>query len=151
MIAERFSRFGGLVGLIFCVCEGKAMIQAFAIFIGGGIGAVLRYLVGIVIFRVLCFPLSTFIANVLGSFIIGFLSAYFMNRMELSDVCRLALTVGFCGGLTTFSTFSLELFEMLVQQRFLPALAYAALSISLCLAAVYGGMNLGKLFFSIAN
>ncbi len=49
------------------------MIQVFAIFIGGGIGAVLRYLVGIVMFRVLCFPLSTFIANVLGSFIIGFL------------------------------------------------------------------------------
>ncbi len=55
MIAEQFSRFGGLVGLIFCVCEGKAMIQAFAIFIGGGIGAVLRYLVGIVMFRVRVF------------------------------------------------------------------------------------------------
>lgn len=127
------------------------MIQVFAIFIGGGIGAVLRYFVGIAMFRVGCFPMSAFIANVLGSFIIGFLSAYFMNKTELSDSCRLALTVGFCGGLTTFSTFSLELFEMLAQQRFLPALAYVVLSVGLCLAAVYGGVGLGKLFFSIAN
>ena len=123
------------------------MINVFAVFIGGGIGAVLRYLSGLYAarFAIFSFPFTTFLVNVTGSFLIGLFYALCTDKMAISPVMKAALTVGFCGGLTTFSTFSYELFDMIVNARFLPASLYIVLSIFLCLAAVWLGSSVGKI------
>ena len=111
------------------------MYNIIAIFLGGGLGAVSRYLVGINLARhfEINLPISTFLVNVVGSFIIGFLYFLFIEKADISPVVKLALTVGFCGGLTTFSTFYLELFEMVGNHQFFHAFAYAILSVTICL------------------
>lgn len=129
------------------------MINVFAVFIGGGIGAVLRYLTGLYAarFALFSFPFATFLVNVTGSFLIGLFYALCMDKMVISPVMKAALTVGLCGGLTTFSTFSYELFDMIANARFLPAFLYILLSISLCLAAVWFGLNIGKILTSMLS
>ena len=111
------------------------MYNIIAIFLGGGLGAVSRYLVGVNLARhfEINLPISTFLVNVVGSFIIGFLYFLFVEKADISPVVKLALTVGFCGGLTTFCTFSLELFEMVGNHQFFHAFAYAILSVTICL------------------
>lgn len=123
------------------------MIHVLAVFIGGGFGAVLRYLTGIYAarFALFSFPFATFLVNIAGSFLIGFFYVLYMDKMVISPVMKAALTVGFCGGLTTFSTFSFELFDMIMNGRFLPAFLYIVLSISLCFAAVWLGSVTGKM------
>ncbi|MFI3299937.1 MAG: fluoride efflux transporter CrcB [Candidatus Gastranaerophilales bacterium] len=122
------------------------MLSVFAIFIGGGVGAVLRYLCGVLTPRlfILNFPVSTMFVNFIGSFLIGFLFVLFLEKQELNTALKLALTVGFCGGLTTFSTFSLEAFDMIVNQRYFEAISYILASVIICLLAVVLGVSLCK-------
>ena len=113
-----------------------------SIFIGGGTGAVLRYLTGLFAVRLLPvvdMPYATFGVNILGSFVLGFLFVLFTAKPEMSSSLKLALTVGFCGGLTTFSTFSLEVYEMILRQHFLQALLYVVLSLIVGVVAVIAG------------
>lgn len=123
------------------------MTNILAVFVGGGMGAVLRYLTGIYFarFAFSSFPCATFLVNIVGSFLIGLFYAFCMDKMVISPVLKVALTVGLCGGLTTFSTFSYELLQMIINGRFLPACFYIVLSISLCLAAVWLGALTGKI------
>ena len=127
------------------------MINIWAVFIGGGLGAGLRYLTGLFVARLalLSFPFATFFVNVAGSFLIGLFYALCMEKMVISPVLKVALTVGLCGGLTTFSTLSYELFDMIVNARFLPAFLYILLSIALCLVAVCLGSSVGKIAVSM--
>ena len=123
------------------------MINIIAIFLGGGIGAVLRYLIGMYCsenFR-MNIPASTFIVNIIGSFILGFLYILFINKPEIRTEIKLAITVGFCGGFTTFSTFSLEIFEMLGKSNFYQAGIYVLLSLLLGIIAVGVGAYCAKL------
>lgn len=122
------------------------MLNIIAIFTGGGIGAVIRYLTGIIILKYshLSLPPATFIVNVAGSFLIGFLYIFFIEKQELNPAIKLALTVGFCGGLTTFSTFSLELFEMIKNAHFINAFLYVIISIIICVTAVITGAYIAK-------
>lgn len=122
------------------------MLNIISIFIGGGTGAVLRYLTGLTALKSfhMNFPTATFIVNILGGFIIGFLYVLFIDKAEINTALKLALTVGFCGGLTTFSTFSLELFEMIGNHQFAHAFTYAFLSVMICLIAVAIGAHFAK-------
>ena len=124
------------------------MQNVLAVFIGGGAGAVLRYLTGVFAPRCLSFslPFATFAVNIIGCFILGFLYALFIDKPEVNNSLKLALTAGFCGGLTTFSTFSLEMFEMLGNSQILYVLIYLLLSITVGLAAVWIGVNVAKVF-----
>lgn len=123
------------------------------VFIGGGCGTVLRYLTGLLMLRVSLYnlPFATFTVNAAGCFIIGFLYALFISKPELNNSLKLALTAGFCGGLTTFSTFSLELFEMLGNQRFLHAALYTLISILIGLLTVSLGVYLCKVTLNLTN
>ena len=123
------------------------MQNILAVFIGGGTGAVLRYLAGVLTVKVLNvnLPVSTFVVNIAGCFILGFLFALFVSKPEINPTLKLALTAGFCGGLTTFSTFSLELFEMLKNAQYMQVLVYLVSSLAVGLLAVWIGVNSAKL------
>lgn len=123
------------------------MLNLIAIFLGGGIGAVSRFLISLNLTKIynVNLPIATFLVNIIGSFAIGFLYILFMGKTDLTPALKLALTVGFCGGLTTFSTFSLELFEMISHQQFMQAAIYALLSVLVCLVMTGIGVYCAKL------
>lgn len=123
------------------------MISYLAVFIGGGLGAAMR-LAANNAFR--CFGVNSVLAtsfvNVLGSFILGFLGAYFCLKSSLPNWLKLSLTVGFCGGLTTFSTFSVECLEYVKSAKYHLFVIYSLVSIILCLsAAALGAYYANKL------
>ena len=111
------------------------------VFIGGGTGSVLRSLIG-KLFSFIAFPFGTLIANVLGCLLIGFLYALF-NRQIMGEDYRLLLAVGFCGGFTTFSTFSNESLHYLRSGEWGLFILYAVASLLLCLLSVWLGDKLG--------
>lgn len=118
------------------------MLNLLAVFVGGGLGACLRYLTGVLISGNLKInlPVATFLVNIIGCFLIGFLCVIFIEKLQTSKQLKLLLTVGFCGGLTTFSTFSAEVFDMIQNGQLLNASAYTVLSVIIgCIAVFFGG------------
>lgn len=108
---------------------------------GSAIGGMSRYLAGkwISTITALAFPLSTFSINVLGSFIIGLLLGW-QNKNGFTPSTLLFLSTGFCGGFTTFSTFSLENIMLIKQGNINIALLYMAASLIAGLTATYIGV-----------
>ena len=105
--------------------------------LGGALGAVFRYLFGLLPFRHSSgFPLTTFIVNVLGAFCIGLIVALAAKNMITDPHVILFLKTGICGGFTTFSTFSLESSQLLKDGRAPVGMLYIAVSVVLCIAAV---------------
>ncbi len=124
------------------------MINLIAVFTGGGIGAVLRYLITQTASKLLgaqYLYVGTFFANIAGCFIIGYIFGLTMQKAAvISPELKLFLTVGFLGGLTTFSTFSCESFCFLKDGKILQAVLYMSASLLLGLAATYSGFTLAK-------
>jgi CrcB protein len=121
------------------------MKQIFLVFIGGGSGSVLRY----VLSRFLNpstsgIPYGTLTANILGSFFIGIILGFSMKNDTLSPNQTLLLATGFCGGFTTFSTFAYENHLFLKTNDFASFLLYTSLSFITGLLAVFGGVFLTK-------
>lgn len=123
------------------------MLNVAAVFAGGGLGAVLRYLTGVYFLKHfnINLPVATFTVNIIGCFILGFLYILFINKTDWNSAAKLALTAGFCGGLTTFSTFSVEVYEMVRTANYLNAILYVVLSLIVGLAAVMIGAYFAKL------
>jgi len=121
------------------------MINALAIFIGGGLGAISRYFVSMSMkANDLQFPFATLGVNILGSFILGFVTALFWKNEAMSHTLKIAITVGFCGGFTTFSTFSWETFDLIKNGEYLLAFLYTIISVLVCVLAVSLGAFLSK-------
>ena len=119
--------------------------EILAIFIGGGLGAVLRYLVTRFSHRICGVPhVGTFVANLLGCFLIGYVLGLTMEKINLPTEVKLFITVGFLGGLTTFSTFNNETFCLLKEGKFLLGAGYMVLSCLLGLAFTLLGYHFGK-------
>lgn len=94
-----------------------------AISVGASLGALLRWQLGLKLNSLLpALPLGTLSANLIGAYIIGVAIAYFSQVPQLSPEARLLIITGFCGGLTTFSTFSAEVFTQLQNSQILWAL-----------------------------
>ncbi|MEH0833054.1 fluoride efflux transporter CrcB [Pectobacterium cacticida] len=92
-----------------------------AVFIGGGIGSVARWQLGVKFNQLYpTLPLGTLLANLLGAFVIGGTLAFFLRYPYLDQNWKIFITTGLCGGLTTFSTFSAEV-VMLMQSGHLAA------------------------------
>ena len=92
------------------------------------------------------FPFPTFLINVVGSFLIGFLFVIFTDKLAPVENLRLALTVGFLGAFTTFSTFELEIFELVRERYFTMAFLYLWLSVLIGFGSVLAGVWLAKKF-----
>lgn len=115
-----------------------------AVAIGGAIGSVSRYMVGIGTGRLfgLAFPWGTLLINIVGSFLIGTFVELFALKWDLPQIARVFLTVGICGGFTTFSTFSLDSYLMMDRGEIWSAFFYMAGSVVLSVAALFAGLQL---------
>jgi CrcB protein len=114
--------------------------------VAGFFGAISRYGVGAWMARAERgqFPLHTLVINLTGSLVLGVLFALFASRFTHSETLRLALTVGFLGAYTTFSTFSLETWGLIDEGLFARAAAYVGASVAGGVAAVYLGERIGR-------
>jgi len=111
-----------------------------ALFCAGG-GLTRYYLSGWVYTQLgRAFPYGTFAVNVIGAYFIGVIMELGLRSTAISDTLRLGLTVGFMGGLTTFSTFSYETFKLLEDGQFLVAFANVLASVVVCLVCTWLGI-----------
>lgn len=113
---------------------------------GGFLGAASRYLAGQAAAGLLPVPAATFCINAAGSLLIGIVSVTAQRYTMAGHPVVLLLQAGFCGGFTTFSTFSLELFTMLSQGRYSAAALYGTASVLCCLFCVIAGRAAAALF-----
>ncbi len=119
------------------------MINYIVIFAGGGIGSVARFLVASWIGQKWgrSFPLGTFVVNVSGSFLIGFLMTLMAELFIENPQWRLFLVIGGLGGYTTFSTFQYETGKLVIDGE----LGYAALNLVLSVAVGFVALKLGEI------
>jgi len=122
------------------------MLQIILVALGGAVGSVLRYLVGLWSVRLVGsgFPWGTLTVNLVGSFAIGLLSEAIVRRMGASPEMRLLLITGVLGGFTTFSAFSLDAAALFERGELLSSAVYVAVSVGFSLAAVFAGLALGR-------
>ena len=104
--------------------------QVLFVFIGGGVGACLRFLLTIILPNSsYTFPWATFIANMLGCLLIGLISGWLIKSELIRSGLSLLLLTGFCGGFTTFSTFSHESYTLFKTNQYTQLFLYNASSI----------------------
>jgi fluoride exporter len=113
-----------------------------AIFIGAGFGALLRWWLGLTLNSLFpSIPPGTLAANLIGGYIIGVAIAFFAAPTAIAPEWRLLVITGFCGGLTTFSTFSSEIVALLQQGRSLGACAAVALHLTGSVVMTFAGIG----------
>ena len=115
------------------------------VFVGGGLGSTLRYIIGKYLnSHESGIPWGTFTANILGSFLIGIILGLAAKNDTFSHSQTLLLATGFCGGFTTFSTFSVDTLMLLQQGEWLKGFTNILLNVTVCLLAAAVGINLFK-------
>jgi fluoride exporter len=114
------------------------------VFIGGGLGASLRYAVNVLCARCLgpAFPWGTFIINISGSTVMGLIAGYLAFKGEASQAWRLFLMTGILGGYTTFSAFSLDAVLLYERSEFTLALFYILGSVVFSILGLFAGLAL---------
>ena len=116
------------------------------VFIGGGFGSMCRFaLAQLIPWKPGTIPWATFSANLLSCILIGCLIGL-LNKSLINDQTKWMLMVGFCGGFSTFSTFSNEIFTLLQAGNIPLAIGYILLSILLCLLGIFIGLKLSLVF-----
>ncbi|GAB6152718.1 fluoride efflux transporter CrcB [Desulfosporosinus burensis] len=123
------------------------MPNILVIAVGGALGALSRYALGIWISNKWDqgFPLHTFLINITGAFLLGFLHILFIERLNVNPLWRLGIGVGFLGAFTTFSTFGYEVIALLEGGSFMTAGLYTLLSIVVGFTGVALGVGLARL------
>ena len=119
------------------------MMDCIVVGVGGFVGAVCRYLIGMIPLKEGCtFPIKTFMINIAGSFLIGIVAALAMRTESLDSRTVLFLKVGICGGFTTFSSFALETTDLMKNGKMHLAVIYTVLSVTLGVLAVFAGQGI---------
>ena len=113
--------------------------------LGGAIGAVGRYSLSLITVKTE-FPFITLITNLIGALLIGFIVGIVSDHTDISDNTILLWKTGICGGFTTFSTFSLEVLNLIEKKSYYIGGSYILLSVILCVAGVFLGKRLAALF-----
>lgn len=125
----------------------ETIFKLIPVAIGGSLGAVARHLVNIsplsAVFEK--FPFPTFLINVSGSFLIGFLLILLTDRFAVSESVRMAVIVGFLGSFTTFSTFEMEVYGLVTEGERTAVLLYLFFSVVGGFVAVVAGVRLARL------
>lgn len=120
------------------------MKHALIVGLGGFVGSIARYLLGLAIqgrTSAWQFPLHTFLINVIGCLLIGIFAGLAERRDFITTELRLLLFTGLCGGFTTFSAFALENLTLLRRGEPIIALSYIVLSVLLCIIATWIGFK----------
>ncbi len=118
-----------------------------AIFLGGGCGALSRYLI-IEQFNKLTsnsFPYGTILVNILGAFLIGIIYYLLISKIIINEQLKVFITIGFLGGFTTFSSFNLDFFKLIESGNISLAVMYALASFLITIVAFYIGYSLSKI------
>ena len=116
------------------------MLNCLVVALGGGIGACLRYLIGLLPLKEpFTFPVKTLFINILGCFVIGLIAAIAAKTTSLSPRTVLFIKTGLCGGFTTFSTFALETETLLKTGHIGLAILYVALSVVVGVGLAFAG------------
>ena len=124
------------------------MLNLFLVAIGGSIGASTRYFLYLFsknLFSPSNLFINTLIINIIGSFFIGYIIVLLENKVFSQDFLKYFFIIGILGSFTTFSAFSLETVDLLVNKRFLLAFFYIFLSLTLCLLFTFLGLNFNKI------
>jgi len=122
------------------------MQHVFIVFVGSGIGGVIRYLIAQIMNKYdYSLPIHTLVANMMACLILGIVIAYTIGNHERT-MLRLFIAVGICGGMSTYSTFSYETLAMAMNQQWLGFLLYAILTFLLCLIMTFVGLQIGNKF-----
>ena len=118
-----------------------------AIAIGGGLGSISRFVISREMGNWLgnYLPYGTLTVNVAGSLALGWFITFFIDRPELSSALRLGLTVGFLGAFTTFSTFSFESLQLLLDGAVWRAMFNVSLNVIACIGMCYLGMQMARM------
>lgn len=116
------------------------------VFLGGGLGSLARYSIGkwVGTLHTHYFPFGTLVANILACFMLGILVGVADQKQFFSPATKLFWTVGFCGGFSTFSTFSIETISLFQTGYTGASLLYIGLSLILCVAATLIGLYIGQ-------
>ncbi len=116
------------------------------VFIGGGLGSSLRYVISRYLNAGHLIPYGTFLVNVVGSLLLGIILGWAIKSNSLNSPGHLILATGFCGGFTTFSTFSFENYSLLRSGEFLTFSIYFFSSLLLGILAIFLGILISRLF-----
>tara|TARA_R110002073_G_scaffold147687_1_gene300532 strand:- start:116281 stop:116736 length:456 start_codon:yes stop_codon:yes gene_type:complete len=135
------------------------MLKLMLVFLGGGLGSISRYGIGLLVARFTptdlepphwlnLYPFATMLVNIIGCGLIGLAWAYAISRNQESSPAMLFLIVGILGGFTTFSSFGWETLELIQNQRLGMASVYVIMSLVFGLLGVFGGFTIGTAAFS---
>ena len=122
------------------------MQVVFLIALFGALGCLTRYFLSGWVYNIFgrTFPSGTFAVNIAGAFLIGLIMEFSMRSTLISPSLRIGLTIGFLGGLTTFSTFSYETFRLLEDGELLIAMSNVFVSVAICLLFTWLGILAAK-------